>query len=169
ELGREIIRIAASRGDEELHRTLLDATRGASTPQERRNRLFALAEFDQPELLRASLAASLDSSLAPVPDRAALLVRLLARPTTAKQTWQQLKTSWLQLEKEMPPIVLARLAAATAEALPFSAGPEIENFFERHPLAAGSRVLRQIAEEMAIAEEFELRAGAAFETVLAEP
>jgi puromycin-sensitive aminopeptidase len=169
ELAREIMRIAASRGDEHAHRTFLDGTRRATTPQDRRNRLFALAEFDQPELLQASLAAGLDSSLAPVPDRAALLGRLLGRPTTAEQTWQQLKTSWPRLEQEMPPILLARLVAATADALPFSAGPDIEAFFKRHSLAAGSRILRQIAEEMSISEEFAIQAGAEFEAVLAKP
>ena len=166
ELGDEILRIAASQGDDSLHQTLCEATRSASTPQERRRMLFALAEFTPPKLLRASLAASLDSTLAPAPDRAALLTLLLSRPTSATQTWHHLKKSWPRLEREMPPILLARLASATADALPFSVGPDIKSFFGRHPLAAGSRVLRQIAEEMSIAKRFEAMAGQEFEQYL---
>jgi hypothetical protein len=127
-----------------------------------------LAEFDQPKLLRASLAATLDKKLAPAPDRAALLSSLLTRPTTAIETWRHLKKSWPRIEKEMPPILLARLAAATSEALPFSTGPEIKEFFRAHPLVAGSRVLRQIAEEMTIAKRFDARAGSEFEAYLAQ-
>jgi len=167
ELGDEIVRIAASLGDEPLHTLLCKATRRARTPQARRRALFALAEFDQPKLIRASLAASLDISLAPIADRATLIATLLARPTTAPATWRHLQKAWPRLEKQMPPILLARLAGATADALPHTSAAEISDFFTRHPLAAGSRVLRQIAEEMTISKRFEARAGAALEAYLA--
>ena len=167
ELSNEIIRIAASLGGESLHRMLCESTRDATTPQARRRTLFALAEFDQPKMLRASLVASLDVSLAPAPDRAALLEALLARPATAPATWRHLQKVWPRLEKQMPPILLAQLAGATADALPHTSAIEIRDFFKRHPLAAGSRVLRQIAEEMAIAKRFEAQAGADLEAYLA--
>lgn len=159
ELADEIVWIAAGLGSESLHAACVDATRGAATPQARRRTLFALAEFDAPKLLRASLTTSLDATLAPAPDRAALMAAMLGRPTSALLTWQHLQKVWPRLEKQMPPIPLARLAGATAEALPHSFAPEIQEFFERHPLVAGSRVLRQIGEEMAIARRFENQAG----------
>ncbi len=168
ELGDEIVRIAARHGDAPLHQMLCEATRSAKTPQARRRMLFALADFEEPTLLRASLTASLDTTLAPVADRAALLAALLARPTAAEDTWRHLKKCWRRLEKEMPPILLARLAAATAKALPFRMGPDIKDFFEIHPLAAGSRVLRQVAEELTIARRFDAAAGPEFERYLAE-
>jgi puromycin-sensitive aminopeptidase len=168
ELGDEIIRIAASFGGESLHGMLCEATRDAKTPQARRRTLFALAEFDHPKMIRASLAASLDVTLAPTPDRATLLAALLARPATAPATWRHLQKNWTRLEKEMPPILLARLAGATADALPHTSAAEISDFFERHPLAAGSRVLRQISEQMAIAKRFERQAGSDLEAYLAD-
>ena len=166
ELGGEITRIAASVGNASLHTLLCDATRSARTPQDRRRTLFALAEFDERNLIRASLAASLDVGLAPIPDRAMLITALLARPTTAPATWKHLQKFWPRLEKEMPPILLARLAAATADALPHSVTSEVRTFFKRHPLAAGSRVLRQIAEQMSIAKRFETQAGPDLENYL---
>ncbi len=168
ELGDEIVRIAASLGEETLHGVLCRATRDAKTPQTRRRMLFALAEFEQPKMIRASLAASLDASLAPIPDRATLIAALLARPATAPATWRHLQKVWPRLEKQMPPILLARLAGATADALPHSSAAEIQDFFERHPLAAGSRVLRQIAEELAIAKRFESKAGPDLEAYLTD-
>jgi puromycin-sensitive aminopeptidase len=167
ELGDEIVRIAASLGGESLHGVLCRGTRNARTPQARRRMLFALAEFDQPEMIRASLSASLDVSLAPIADRATLIAALLARPATAPATWRRLQKVWPRLEKQMPPILLARLAGATADGLPHSSSAEIQDFFECHPLAAGSRVLRQIAEELAIAKRFEAMAGPDLEAYLA--
>jgi len=168
ELGDVVIRIAASQGDLEFHKMLCTATREATTPQARRRTLFGLAEFDEPGLLRATFKASIDSTLAPAPDRAALLAALLTRPSTAAATWHHLTRVWPRLEKQMPPILLARLAGSTAEALPYSMAEEVTEFFSDHPLSAGSRVLRQVAEEMSIAKRFDRDAGAHFEDHLAD-
>jgi puromycin-sensitive aminopeptidase len=162
-LAEEIIRIGAHAGDASMHSMLCESTERAETPQARRRTLFALAEFDAPKLIRASLRASLDPNLAPIPDRAALMTALLSRPTTANPTWKHLQKSWTRLESQMPPILLARLASATSEALPHSSATEIRKFFTVHPLAAGERILRQISEQMAIARRFETRAGEEFE------
>ena len=168
ELADVTIRIAASNGDERLHHLLVEATRDATTPQERRRMLFALSEFNQPDLLEKSLNAGLDANLAPAPDRALLLATLLSRPASALTTWNHLKKSWRRLEKEMPPILLARLAGSTAEALPFSTISDVRDFFKRRPLAAGSRVLRQVAEEIAISKRFDDEAGTPLAEYLVE-
>jgi len=167
ELADEIVRCAASVGDARLHERFIETSRRAVTPQTRRRMLFALAEFDAPGTLAASVAAALDPRLAPAGDRAGLWTALLARPQTATGTWRRLQRAWPRLEKQMPPILLTRLAAGTAAALPHAALAELRAFFEAHPLTAGARVLRQVAEEMAISKRFETRAGRDLEAYLA--
>ena len=167
ELADEIVRIGAGAADSALHPALLEATRRATTPQTRRRMLLALAEFDGPGELRSTLAAALDASLAPAPDRAALLACLLARPATARATWHRLQKVWPRLEKQLPPILLARLASATSAALPPSSRSDIRGFFGAHPLAAGTRVLRQISEELSIAARVERDVGPELEAYLA--
>jgi hypothetical protein len=100
-------------------------------------------------------------------DRAGLLVAMLSRPAIAENTWRRLQRVWRRLARDLPPIPLTRLAGATAEALPPSAAPEIRRFFAAHPLAAGTRVLRQVQEELRIARRLDRQAGAAFEAHLA--
>jgi hypothetical protein len=102
-------------------------------------------------------------------DRASLLILLLSRPTTARTTWIHLQKVWSKLEKEMPPILLARIAGQTANALPPSAASEIRSFFAAHPLAAGSRVLRQVSEEFALARRLKSHAGRDLEKLLTPP
>ena len=159
DLAAIILQLGASRADADLHQLLCEATRKATTPQARLRPLMALAACPDPAETRASLRACLDESLAPIPDRAALLMGLLGNPGSAEMSWAFMQKSWRKLERQMPPILLARIAAATAHALPTDHTREILDFFAAHPLAAGDRVLRQIAEELRIAERFEAHAG----------
>lgn len=154
-----VLTIAAGANDASLQRALLQSARTAASPQSRRRPLFALAGFGRPARVRRTLRATLDRRLAPAVDRATLLMHLLARPTTASATWDHLQVNWRQLETEMPPILLARLAGETAAALPLEEARGIRPFFERTRLAAGDRVLRQIDESLALARATQRHAG----------
>lgn len=162
-----VLRLAARGGDAALQATLLDAARGAKSPQARRRTLFALAGFERATLLRRTLRASLDRRVAPVVDRATLLMQLLGAPVTATPTWRHVQRAWPRLEREMPPILLARLAGETARALPLDEARTIRPFFTLHPLAAGDRVLRQIGEELALARRVQRHAGRDLRALLA--
>ncbi len=159
DLAAIILQLGASRADATLHEQLCDATRRATTPQARLRTLLALAACPNSSETRASLRACLDESLAPIPDRAALLMSLLGSPSSAEISWEFMQKSWRKLERQMPPILLARVAAMTSHALPTDHGPHILAFFRTHPLSAGERVLHQISEELRIAERFETHAG----------
>ena len=164
-----ILQTAAQRGDAKLHRQLRRSIADATTPQIRRRALLALAGFDAPPLLARTLRLSLDRRVAPVVDRATLLMGLLAGPRTAEPTWVHLQESWSRLEREMPPILLARVAGETSRALDPSHGKGIERFFARHPLAAGGRTIEQVLEELAIARRFDAHAGRELAKFLARP
>lgn len=166
ELAEVQVAIAAQQGDARLHAALCDVTRKARTPQARQRTLFALAEFEGAPLIAHGLAACDDEGLAPLPDRASLLGLLLGRRHSAPAAWQHLQKRWRRLEKTLPPILLARLASASAQGMPAAAAPEIRAFFERHPLAAGPRTLRQIEEALVLTDRFERRAGPELEAYL---
>jgi len=154
-----VLAIAAASNDGAIHAALIEAARNARSPQARRRPLFALAGASRPVLLRRTLRSSLDRGLAPAVDRTTLLMHLLASRDTASATWAHLQRAWPRLEREMPPILLARLAGETARALPLGETQTIRPFFRTHPLAAGDRVLRQIDEELALARRVQRHAG----------
>ncbi len=166
ELADESVRIAASQGGAALHKTLVHAARSAATPQSRRRWLLALAEFPAPGELAKSLAATVDPSLAPAVDRAALVAALLARAGTAEASWRHLQKVWRKLEREWPPILLARVAGGTSASLAPEHEREIGAFFTAHPLAAGPRTLRQIREELGHARRYEPLLGRQLEAYL---
>jgi len=95
-------------------------------------------------IIDRALRATTNVRHAPAVDRATLLMHLLASRAAAGATWDHLRATWPRLEATMPPILLARLAAETASALPLDRLDEIGAFFARHPLAAGTRTLRQL-------------------------
>ena len=154
-----MLSIGARDGDPGLQAEYLEATRTARTPQERRRFLFALSGFERSACRKRTLRATLDAKLAPGVDRATMLMGLLSSPRTAEMSWEHLQTSWSRLESEMPPILLARLAGETANALPLSRCSEIAPFFAAHPLAAGDRVLRQVREQIALSKSLRRHAG----------
>lgn len=165
--GDQVIHVAAQLGDGALQRLMLGKIRDSKTPQIRRRFLFALAGFTGPAQRRVTFRATLNRRLAPSVDRAGLIMSLLASPSLAPEAWHHLQQTWPRLEKEMPPILLARIVGETSKALPASAAPSIRAFFADHPLAAGSRVIRQVSEEMRIAERLERKAGPELATYLA--
>jgi hypothetical protein len=164
-----ILQIAAQRGDAKVHRQLRRSIADAATPQIRRRTLLALAGFEAAPLLARTLRLSLDRRVAPVVDRATLLMGLLAGPRTAEPTWIHLQESWSRLEREMPPILLARVAGETSRALEPTRAKEIELFFARRPLAAGGRAIEQVLEELEIARRFDAHAGPELADFLAHP
>ena len=154
-----MLSLAARNAGARLQSTYLKAIREARTPQERRRYLFALAGFDQAAARKRTLRATLDVKLAPGVDRATMLIGLLSSRRTAEACWDHLQISWPTLEAEMPPILLARLAGETANALPLSRCGEIGSFFAAHPLTAGDRVLRQVREQIALSRRLRRHAG----------
>lgn len=146
-----VLSLGARTGDRALQKALIDAVRRAETPQARRRPLFALTSYGSGAGLNRTLRVTLDRKIAPAVDRATLLMLLLSGHETAPPTWEHLQANWNRLAREMPPILLARLAGETSRALPITESKRIRAFFEAHPLAAGGRVLRQVSEELTIA------------------
>ncbi len=163
-----VLRVGATDAPLAMQRRLLAAVRTAATPQERRARLFALASGSAPRWIEGTLRASGDARLAPAVDRASLLMLLVSNRATAEPTWEHLQPHWPRLEREMPPILLARLAGELGNALPVERLDEIPAFFARHPLQAGQRTLRQLDEQKRLARALLRRAGGPLRRFLME-
>ncbi|MEZ4278363.1 MAG: M1 family metallopeptidase [Myxococcota bacterium] len=169
ELADAQVRIAASAGDTALHARFVAAARAAETPQARRRWLLALADFPSASSLAHTLTAVGDAALAPAVDRAALMIALLARPDSAEAAWHHLTARWRSLERDWPPILLARVVAGTSAALDPTLARPLAAFFRAHPLAAGPRTVRQVLEELGHARAFAPALGRQLERYLGRP
>jgi puromycin-sensitive aminopeptidase len=155
-LAEAVVAIGARDGDAARFDALLEASRGAATPQEARRLLLALGEFREPELVQRALALSLTDAV-PTQEVAFLLVRLLQNPGAHESAWQFVKRRWPRLRKRMPPMLISR----PVEALPALQTPayrrDVASFFRANPVPAAARAVRQALERFDHNAEFRRR------------
>jgi puromycin-sensitive aminopeptidase len=151
-LADPVVSLAARTGDAERYERMLAAFEAASTPQERRRFLLALADFREPALVRRTLALCTTPRV-PTQDVAIVLARLLANPAARETTWSFVKAHWTRLRRRMPPMLATRLIEATP-ALGYRYRRDVAAFFRTHPLPAGARALEQALERFALDEAF---------------
>ncbi len=161
-----LIAILAHAGDPARYDEFLRRFRAATTPQEEQRYLYALAGFRQPELLRQTLARTLNGEIrtqdAPFVARA-LLTSVYAR----ELAWDFVKTNWDAMERQYPKHGLRRMA----EGVVALATPELERdvhaFFRERKIDFGGKTLAQYLEQLRIAVALRARDGEALSKYLA--
>ncbi len=147
-----VVMLAARTGDARRFEAMLEAFDGATTPQERRRFLLALAEFRDEALVRRTLSLCLGPRI-PTQDLAIVIARLLVNPAARGLSWDFLRKHWSRLRKRMPPMLATRLIEATP-ALGARYRQEVEAFFRTHPLPTGGRALEQALERFELDAAF---------------
>jgi puromycin-sensitive aminopeptidase len=144
-LADAVVALAARVGDAGLHRRFQVAMRDATTPQEARRFLLALAAFRAPRLVEKSLALALTQAVA-TQDVVPLLARMLANPAARAATWSFVQARWTRLRRRMPPLLASRLVESTWHLLAPAQRRSVARFFAANPLPSGERALRQSLE-----------------------
>jgi aminopeptidase N len=143
-LADSVVMLAARTGDARRFAAMLEAFETATTPQERRRFLLALAEFRDEALVRRALSLCLGPRI-PTQDMAIVMARMLVNPAARELGWEFLRKHWTRLRKRMPPMLATRLIEATP-ALGERHRKDVESFFRAHPLPTGARALEQALE-----------------------
>jgi puromycin-sensitive aminopeptidase len=164
-LASVVLGMAAARGDEALHESILAAMHSAKTPQDKRRMLLALGDFSDPELIARSLELCIDGSV-PAQDVIFLLERLMANRHACEPTWAFVKRRWSRLRGSLPAQLGGRLIAATPALLTPAYRREVAGFFREHPLPASARALRQALERFDWYAAFRGRTGPQLEAYL---
>src|SRR5213593_4183546 len=145
-----LIAILAHAGDPARYDEFLRRFRAATTPQEEQRYLYALAGFRQPELLRQTLARTLNGEIRT--QDASFVARALLISVYARElAWDFVKTNWDAMERQYPKHGLRRMA----EGVVALATPELERdvhaFFRERKIDFGGKTLAQYLEQLRIA------------------
>ena len=140
-----VVTMAAMRGGKPVYDAFLAAVHEATTPQEEKRFLLALADFRQAELVDRTLALCLSDEIASQ-DVVFVLMRLFENRHAREQTWAFVKRRWAALKRHMPPQLGGRLIGATPALLSRTHRREVASFFRANPLPASERALRQALE-----------------------
>jgi aminopeptidase N len=143
-----IVTAAATHGDQKLFEALAAAADAATSPEDQYRYLFALADFQDPALIRRGLEHSLSPQLRNQ-DAALYLARFFINERAQRLAWTFVKERWSALEPKVTifggDTNLIRSMGAFCDA---GARDEIAAFFAAHPLPAAARTLTQTLEQI---------------------
>ncbi len=140
--------VVAATGDETEFEAFPDRFRDASTPQEELRYLSALADFDDPELMRRLLAMTIDgirTQNAPL-----LLRRAITNRTQGARAWEFVAAQWDTINERFPSNSIARILEGVRSLSSPDVAPEVFVFFETHEVPQGDKILAQHLERLEV-------------------
>ncbi len=151
-----LVSVLAYCGDEARYDQFRARYQSASTPQEERRYLFALAAFQRPPLLERTLASALDGGVR-TQDGPFVVSAVLQNVHGRSLAWEFVKQHWDDMDRLFPKQGLRRMCGGITAL----ATPELERdvgaFFESRKIDLGGRVLAQYLEQLRVFTAFRER------------
>ncbi|HUY19581.1 MAG TPA: M1 family metallopeptidase [Candidatus Binataceae bacterium] len=158
-----LVAIAAHSGDAARYAEFKQNFKSARTPQDEQRYLFALAAFTRPELLRETMAMTLNGEVR-TQNAPYLMHALLVNRVCRYEAWDFLRRNWEQMTSKFPDSALPRMCEGVVALLDREA--EVREFFAAHRLRVGGKLIDQHLERLAVAVAFRSREGARLRAAL---
>jgi puromycin-sensitive aminopeptidase len=154
-----LIAILAHTGDAARYEEFLGRFRTATTPQDEQRYLYALAAFQQPALLAATLERTINGEIR-TQDAPFVLRAMLMSVYARELAWRFVKERWEPMDRRCPKHGLRRMC----EGVIGLATPELERdvhaFFRERSTGFGGKTLEQYLEQLRVAVALRDREGA---------
>ncbi len=156
--------VVAAHGDADDYERFLSGFRTGATPQEQLRNLYALAEFDEPDLFQRTLDLALSGEVK-TQNAPFLLSRCIGSRTNGPTGWRFVRQHWQQANELFPGNTIVRMV----DSVKLLNTPELESdvsgFFAEHPIPQAVKTLEQVLERqrvnVALRERAEAALGAA--------
>jgi puromycin-sensitive aminopeptidase len=156
ELAGAVVSVVASTGGEAEYDAFLERFRNPRTPQEELRYLYALASFEEAELVARTL--ELSRSEVRTQNAPFLIQVLLGNRVGGPQTWAFVKERWEELLARLPDNTIPRMVeGVSALWRPSELAADVHAFFAAHPLRSGQRTLQQTLERLDVNQAFSAR------------
>jgi puromycin-sensitive aminopeptidase len=159
----QLVNILSHVGDAARYEEFKKNFKHARTPQEEQRYLFSLANFRVPELLRQTMAMTLNGEVR-TQNAPFLMHSLLYNPVARYEAWDFIRKNWETMVEKFPDSALPRMCEAVAGLLERQA--EVNAFFEQHKPRLGHKLIDQHLERLAVNVAFREREGATLESAL---
>jgi puromycin-sensitive aminopeptidase len=157
------VSILAFTGDSIRYDEFKRTFKSARTPQEEQRYLFALASFQNIELLRRTMEMTISGEVR-TQNAPFLMHSLLSNRVSRLEAWDFIQANWETMVNRFPDSALPRMCEAIVGLI--DKQPEVEEFFARHKVRLGGKLIDQHLERLAVAVEFRNREGAKLEQSL---
>jgi puromycin-sensitive aminopeptidase len=137
--------VVASTGDASDYNWFLARFREPTTPQERIRMLYALAEFDNADLMQRTCELAFSDEVKSQ-DAPFLLNRCIANKYHGAQAWTIVRTRWQEAEQRFPSNTIIRMASSVSTLNTAVLRADVQSFFTEHPLPQSAKTLEQVLE-----------------------
>ncbi len=141
QLAQAALPVAAAHGDAALYDGIESVSKSGLSPARQTEALFALAEFDNPQLATRTLR-NVSAGKIRNQDSWVLLSELLSQPETRDLTWNYMKNNWNAVHTQFTTSSGNRVVSATGAFCTKEAHADVQQFFAAHPVEASERALR---------------------------
>jgi puromycin-sensitive aminopeptidase len=141
--------VVANIGDQSDYERFIDCFHDASTPQEQLRFLYALADFDDPELIARTcdfaLSSSVKSQNAPF-----VLARAMQNRRHGSVAWRRVQDAWQHANATFPVNTIIRMVQPLVTLNTPEVGIEARAFFAEHPIPQSAKTLEQVLERQRV-------------------
>jgi len=159
--------VVASIGGAEDYEWFLGRFRNADTPQEQIRMLYALAEFDDAELIvrtcELAFSAEVKTQNAPF-----LLNRCIANRFHGETAWSLVQKRWAEANEKFPVNTIVRMVDSAKMLNSDSAEASVQAFFSEHGIPQAVQSLQQVLERQRVNTALRRRESASLTGVLGD-
>ena len=141
--------IVASTGDAEDYEWFLGRFREPSTPQDRIRMLYALAEFDDADLMHRTCAMAFSDEVKSQ-DAPFLITRAIANKYHGDIAWAAAQKNWAYANEKFPGNTIVRMVSSVSTLNTPAHEAQIGAFFTEHPIPQAVKTLEQVLERQKV-------------------
>jgi aminopeptidase N len=146
-LGQSALSVAARHGDAKLFDKLQNVYETSTDPVMQVTALHLLAQFENPELVRRSLAYATSGKVRNQ-DAAMQFTVSLSIPATRDLAWTYIKSNWDSVNAQLTTEMGSYLVNGTGGFCTAEMREDVQNFFAAHKVAASGRALKRATERI---------------------
>ncbi len=141
--------VVASIGDENDYEFFIDRVKNPRTPQEQIRMLYALADFDDADLMRRTCQFAFSNDVK-TQNAPFLLNRCIANRNHGEIAWSAVRDNWSDANDRFPVNTIVRMVDSIKMLTSDEAARDIPAFFAGHPIPQAVKVLEQILERQRV-------------------
>jgi aminopeptidase N len=145
--------IVASNGDAALYERIFTAWQNAKSPEQSSRLLFALAQFEDPALVKRNLEF-VRSPKMPAQDVIGFMSRLIGNDATRDIAWAFLKEHWKEMREKVVTFGGGGAVGALSGYCDLQHKKDIEDFFKQNRAPGAERTVRQTLERISACVDF---------------
>ncbi len=159
--------MVASIGNEDDYEWVLERFRNPDTPQEQIRMLYALAEFDDPDLVRRTCELAFSGEVK-TQNAPFLLNRCIANRFHGELAWSIVQQHWAEANEKFPVNTIVRMVDSAKMLNSDTAEASVQAFFSEHDIPQAVQTLQQVLERQKVNVELRRRESAALAASLTD-